>query len=72
MGVRVLKVFEYTVECNGCLRQEVYHTNDQDNGVRVHTLRTALKASGFKRMGGKVYCPDCYDEEVDRRADRHG
>ena len=33
MGVSVMKIFEYTVECDNCEASEVYHTFDWDNCI---------------------------------------
>ena len=60
MSVRVMRCFEYWVECDSCGAFECYHTGDTDNGIRIHSLRTAEKASGYKRINGLFCCPKCY------------
>lgn len=62
MGVRVMRCFEYSVECDNCMNEEVYHTWDEHNKIRIHDMKTALKASGYKRRGGELLCPDCLTE----------
>lgn len=66
MSVSVMQCFEYTVTCDKCGKQEVYHTGDWDNGYHVHTKRTAVQASGYKPSkyrNGMLLCIDCQDEE---------
>lgn len=68
MGVSVMKVYEYTVECDNCTAFEVYHSLDLDNGIQIHDKRTALKASGYKVRNGQVLCPGCLkDDDIIRR-----
>lgn len=63
MGVSVMKIFEYSVECDNCEATEVFHTWDEGNGIRVHDKRTALKASGYKVRDGQVLCPECLKQD---------
>lgn len=67
MSVSAMRCFEYTVPCDRCEAQEVYHTNDQERGVWVHSIRTAVQASGYrpsKKRNGTLLCPECQKEEV--------
>ena len=63
MSVSVMRCFEYTITCDRCEAQEVYHTNDQDHGVWVHDIRTAIQASRYRKRNGALLCPDCQKEE---------
>ena len=64
MGIRALRIYEYWVECDECGREEVYHTHDQDNGVYVHSIASAKRASGYHYCGEKLLCPICYENYV--------
>ena len=67
MSVSAMRCFEYTVTCDRCEAQEVYHTNDQERGVWVHSTRTAVLASGYrpsKKRNGTLLCPECQKEEA--------
>lgn len=48
MGVSVMKVFEYIVECDNCEASEVYHTFDWDNCIQIHDKRTAPRPVAIK------------------------
>ena len=61
MGITAMKCFEYWVVCDNCGRDEVYHTNDEDNGVLVHSIQSAIRAARFHKSKGKLYCPFCYE-----------
>lgn len=66
MSVDVMRCYEYTVTCDKCEAQEVYHTGDEDRGRIVHSMRDAIKASGYrmsKKRNGMLLCPDCQMEE---------
>ena len=68
MGIRATKVFEYDVECDRCGRYEYYHTNDEDNGIRVHSITSAMKAARFHKTGKEILCPICWENHIiDRR-----
>lgn len=67
MSVSVMRCFEYTVTCDRCGAWEIYHTGDEDRSVRVHTMRTAVRASGYRpgrKMNGVLLCPECQREEA--------
>ena len=66
MSVIVMRCFEYTVTCDKCGAQEVYHTGDTDRGVHVHSIRDAVLASGYKvsrKRNGTLLCPECIAAE---------
>jgi len=64
MSATVMRCFEYTITCDICEAQEVYHTNDHENGIRVHSLETALQASRYRRWRGMHLCPNCQKERM--------
>lgn len=72
MGVQAMRVFEYSIECDGCGFYEVYHTYDQDNGVTVHSIPSAIRAARFHKSKGKIYCPICYENILFERSHKHG
>ena len=61
MGITAMKCFEYWVVCDNCGRDEIYHTNDKDNGVLVHSIQSAIRAARFHKSKDKLYCPFCYE-----------
>lgn len=63
MSVQCMRCYEYTVTCDRCEAQEVYHTGDSDHGVVVHSIGSAIRASGYRRMNGRHLCPECQKEE---------
>lgn len=66
MSVSVMRCFEYSVECDKCGYLEVYHTGDWDNGVYVHSIRDAVRASQFKpskKRNGMLLCQRCLRDE---------
>ena len=67
MSTSVMRCFEYTITCDRCEAQEVYHTGDEDRGCFIHSLRDAVKASGYrmsKKRNGTLLCPDCWRDEI--------
>ena len=67
MGITAMKCYEYWVVCDKCGRDEIYHTNDQDNGVLVHSIPSAIRAARFHESKGKLYCSFCYEALVYER-----
>lgn len=68
MSVSAWRVYEYSVECDVCGNYEVYHTDDSDRGVLVHSIPTAIRASGFHRYRGILLCPMCYEDKKNKYA----
>lgn len=67
MSVEAIRVYEYSVVCDRCEFFEIYHTGDEDNGVRVHSITSAIKAARFHRAGRKVLCPLCWERHFEER-----
>lgn len=67
MGISTMRVYEYYLECDLCGRDEVYHTYDIDNDVKVHSIASAIRAAKFHRSKGKLVCPICYEDIVYQR-----
>ncbi len=63
MSVRVMRVYEYVIECDKCGWMDIYHTGDEDRGIKIHTVSTAMRASGFHRRKRKLLCPICFEKE---------
>ena len=68
MAVKVRKVNEYDVECDECGYEEVLYSYDQDNGVIVHSIETAMRAARFHKRKGKCLCPICYANSLCKRS----
>ncbi|MBR6861374.1 MAG: hypothetical protein IKM73_08650 [Acidaminococcaceae bacterium] len=65
MSARAVRCYEYSIECDHCEYLEVYHTNDEDNGVLVHSLASAIRAARFHKTGRKILCPLCWERHLE-------
>jgi len=63
MGIVCTKIFEYVLTCDKCNFEEVYHTGDWDNGVRVHSIDSAVKASKFHVTKQGYLCDSCFSKK---------
>ncbi len=71
MSVSAIPRMQYTVMCDVCDNQEEYLYGDTVRGVHIHSIHTAVTASGYKPSqmhNGKLLCPECQAKEEKRIA----
>lgn len=71
MSISAWRVYEYVLECDRCGVEEVYHSEDHENGIRIHSIPTARKAAQFHRVNGKDLCHICYEAYASERRQKN-
>ena len=72
MAVTTMRVYEYMVECDACGIMEIYHTGDEDRGIRIHSAESAVRGAGFHRRHGELLCGICTEKhDSEKKGRRH-
>lgn len=67
MAMTIMRVYEYMVECDACGIMEVYHTGDEDRGIRIHSAKSAIRGADFHHRRGKLLCNICTEKHDSER-----
>jgi len=71
MGISIMRVFEYYLECDKCGVSDCVHTGDSANGNYVHNRDSAIKVCGFHRSEGNLLCEECFKKtKIAKRMER--
>lgn len=61
MALRVLRCFEYQLECDVCGDWETLHTGDGlRSGEYVHDIESARRCCNYHTSKGLVFCDNCF------------
>ena len=60
MGIKTLRIVEYSLECDTCDNWEILHTGEVSYGIRVHNIQTAIKACKYHRTQKGLICDNCF------------
>ena len=60
MGIKTMRVVEYSLECDTCDDWEILHTGEVVDGVFVHTIQSVIKACKYHRTKKGLVCDNCF------------
>lgn len=71
MGISIMRVFEYYLECDKCGVSDCVHTGDSADDNYVHNRDSAIKVCGFHRSKGNLLCEECFKKtKIAKRMER--